>query len=113
MRVPAKPLHSYPFYLQPFFWNQRRKYGEVLQAALLWARAPKLFAAVAMLYGMPLRDVGERIAFGHNQSSLTAAKILSDLLADQNSAAGCDSTAQLDWQAGERKRPGRDQRPFL
>jgi len=32
--------------------NQRRRYGEVLQAALLWARAPKLFAAVAMLYGM-------------------------------------------------------------
>jgi len=52
MRVPAKPLGSYPFYLQPFFWNQRRKYGEVLQAALLWARAPRLFAAVAMLYGM-------------------------------------------------------------
>jgi uncharacterized peroxidase-related enzyme len=52
MRVPAKPLRNYPFYLQPFFWNQRRKYGEVLQAALLWARAPKLFTAVAMLYGM-------------------------------------------------------------
>ena len=43
MRIPAKPLGSYPFYLQPFLWNQRRKYGEVLQAALLWARAPKLF----------------------------------------------------------------------
>jgi hypothetical protein len=27
-------------------------YGEVLQAARLWARAPKLFAAVAVLYGM-------------------------------------------------------------
>jgi uncharacterized peroxidase-related enzyme len=52
MRVPAKPIGSYPFYLQPFFWNQRRKYGEVLNAALLWARAPKLFAAVALLYGM-------------------------------------------------------------
>ena len=52
MRVPAKPLRGYPFYLQPFFWNQRRKYGQVLQAALLWARAPKLFAAVATLYGV-------------------------------------------------------------
>jgi uncharacterized peroxidase-related enzyme len=52
MRVPPKPLGSYPFYLRPFFWNQRRKYGEVLQAAALWARAPKLFATVAMLYGM-------------------------------------------------------------
>lgn len=52
MRVHAKPLESYPFYLRPFFWNQRRKYGEVLQAALLWARAPQLFAAVAALFGV-------------------------------------------------------------
>ena len=52
MRVPVKPLASYPFYLQPFFSNQRRKYGEVLQSALLWARSPKLFLGVALLYGM-------------------------------------------------------------
>jgi AhpD family alkylhydroperoxidase len=52
MRVPAKPLGDYPFFLRPFFWNQRRKYGEVLQAALMWARSPKLFAGVAVLYGM-------------------------------------------------------------
>ena len=44
MRVPVKPLSSYPFYLQPFFWNQRRKYGEVLQAGLLWARADSGFS---------------------------------------------------------------------
>lgn len=52
MRVPAKPLGSYPYFLRPFFWNQRRKYGQVLQAALLWARSPKLFIGVALLYGM-------------------------------------------------------------
>lgn len=52
MRVLAKPLTSYPFYLRPFFWNQRRKYGDILQAALLWARAPRLFIGVAVLYGM-------------------------------------------------------------
>ena len=52
MRVPAKNPSEYPFYLRPFFWNQRRKYGEVLQAALLWARSPKLFLGVAVLYGM-------------------------------------------------------------
>ena len=52
MRVHAKPFGSYPFYLRPFFWNQRRKYVEVLQAALLWARVPKLFAAVAALFGV-------------------------------------------------------------
>jgi AhpD family alkylhydroperoxidase len=49
MRIaPASPL---PWYLRPFFWNQRRKYGKVLGAALLWARSPRLFLAVAALYG--------------------------------------------------------------
>jgi AhpD family alkylhydroperoxidase len=52
MRIPAKPLASYPWYLRPFFWNQRRKYGAVLDSALLWARAPRLFLGVATLYGM-------------------------------------------------------------
>lgn len=51
MRIAAKALADYPWYLRPFFWNQRRKYGRVLDAALLWARAPKLFLGVALLYG--------------------------------------------------------------
>ena len=51
MRVAPRPLRAYPWYLRPFFWNQRRKYGKVLDAALLWARSPKLFLAVALLYG--------------------------------------------------------------
>lgn len=51
MRVEPKPLSAYPWYLRPFFWNQKRKYGEVLQPALLWARSPLVFAAVALLYG--------------------------------------------------------------
>ena len=51
MRVAPKPLDVYPWYLRPFFWSQRRKYGKVLDAALLWARAPKLFLGVALLYG--------------------------------------------------------------
>ena len=52
MRVLTKPIRSYPYNLRPFFWNQRRKYGQVLQAALLWGRSPKLFVAVAALYAM-------------------------------------------------------------
>ena len=48
----TKPFGSYPFYLRPFYWRQRRKNGQVLQAALLWGRAPKLFTGVAILYGM-------------------------------------------------------------
>jgi AhpD family alkylhydroperoxidase len=52
MRISPKPLNSCPWYLRPFFWNQRRKYGAVLDSALLWARAPKVFLGVAFLYGM-------------------------------------------------------------
>ena len=51
MRIEAKALAQYPWYLRPFFWNQRRKYGQVLKPALLWARSPSLFMAVALLYG--------------------------------------------------------------
>ena len=52
MRVNEKPIEHYPWFLRPFFWNQKRKYGQVLKPALLWARVPKLFAAVAILYGV-------------------------------------------------------------
>ena len=52
MRVEPGKQSQYPWYLQPFFWNQRRKYGRVLDAALLWARSPRLFLGVAVLYGM-------------------------------------------------------------
>ena len=52
MRVSVKQLVEYPWILRPFFWNQKRKYGAVLQPGLLWARVPKLFAAVAILYGV-------------------------------------------------------------
>lgn len=51
MRVQPKPPGQYPWYLRPFFWNQRRRYGAVLDPALLWARSPKVFGAVALLYG--------------------------------------------------------------
>jgi len=52
MRVTEKPDSSYPWYLRPFFWNQKRKYGQVLKPALIWARVPRLFAAIAILYGV-------------------------------------------------------------
>jgi AhpD family alkylhydroperoxidase len=50
VRITPKP--RYPWYLRPFFWNQRRKYGQVLVPGLLWGRVPKLFLAVATLYGV-------------------------------------------------------------
>jgi AhpD family alkylhydroperoxidase len=52
MRISPKPADACPWYLWPFFWNQRRKYGAVLDSALLWARAPQVFLGVAFLCGM-------------------------------------------------------------
>jgi len=51
MRLTPRPLKAYPWYLRLFFWNQRRRYGAVLVPALLWARVPRLFLAVALFYG--------------------------------------------------------------
>ena len=42
---------GFPWYVKPFFWNQKRKYGKILKPALLWARSPKVFIGVALLYG--------------------------------------------------------------
>jgi uncharacterized peroxidase-related enzyme len=41
----------YPWYVKLFFWNQKRRYGQVLEPARLWGRSPKVFAALALLYG--------------------------------------------------------------
>tara|TARA_B100000767_G_scaffold251239_1_gene254085 strand:+ start:6554 stop:7135 length:582 start_codon:yes stop_codon:yes gene_type:complete len=51
MRVTVKNTNEYPWFVRPFFWNQKKKYGTVLQPGLVWARVPKLFASVAILYG--------------------------------------------------------------
>ncbi len=52
MWISESGLSDYPWYLRPFFWHQRRKYGQVLKPALIWARVPRLFVAVASLYGV-------------------------------------------------------------
>ncbi|MCK5717417.1 MAG: carboxymuconolactone decarboxylase family protein [Thiomargarita sp.] len=51
MRITEKPLHEYPWYLRPLFWAQKKKYKHVLKSALLWARVPRLFGAIAIFYG--------------------------------------------------------------
>ena len=52
MRIEPRTEQNCAWYLLPFFWNQRRRYGKVLDAGLLWARSPRLFLGVATLYGM-------------------------------------------------------------
>lgn len=52
LRITNKDIKEYPWYLKPFFKHQKQKYGAVLEPALVWARIPKLFLAVATLYGV-------------------------------------------------------------
>jgi AhpD family alkylhydroperoxidase len=49
--VVTPPDHHFPWYVRLFFLNQRRRYGQVLEPARLWGRSPKVFAAIATLYG--------------------------------------------------------------
>jgi len=58
MRKKTVEPKAAPWLLRPFFWNQRRKYGRVLDAARVWARAPRRFLGVALLYGAIDRHEG-------------------------------------------------------
>jgi AhpD family alkylhydroperoxidase len=49
--VTTPESHKFPWYVKIFFWNQRRKYGAILEPARLWGRTPRVFAGLAMLYG--------------------------------------------------------------
>lgn len=49
--ISAKPVAAYPWWIRLFFWKQKRTYGRILDPGLLWARSPKVFASVALLYG--------------------------------------------------------------
>lgn len=49
--ISTSPDYRFPWYVRLFFWNQKRRYGSVLESARLWARTPKVFAALALLYG--------------------------------------------------------------
>ena len=51
MRISKPNLTDAPWYLKPFFWAQRKKYGQVLMPSLVWAKMPKLFMAIAFFYG--------------------------------------------------------------
>ena len=51
MRIQPKAAGDYPWYLKPFFRSQLRRYSQVLLPGQLWGRVPRLFMAVALLYG--------------------------------------------------------------
>jgi AhpD family alkylhydroperoxidase len=49
--ITTSSKHRFPWYVRLFFWNQKRRYGAALESARLWGRTPKVFAALALLYG--------------------------------------------------------------
>ncbi len=49
--IITPPQHRFPWYVRLFFWNQKRRYGAVLEPARLWGRTPKVFITLALLYG--------------------------------------------------------------
>jgi len=67
LRIDPWPRSRYPFWLRPFFRSQERRYGDVLLPGLLWARVPRLFAAVALLYAAleyaeAMTETGQRVS---------------------------------------------------
>ena len=51
MRLSEESTQHTVWYLKPFFWNQKRKYGKTLRPSLVWATIPKVFISLACLYG--------------------------------------------------------------
>lgn len=49
--ITTPDSHGFPWYVRLFFWNQKRRYGAVLEPARLWGRTPRVFTALALLYG--------------------------------------------------------------
>ncbi|MDP3670429.1 MAG: carboxymuconolactone decarboxylase family protein [Telluria sp.] len=49
--ITTAGAHTFPWYVRLFFWNQKRRYGAILEPARLWGRTPKVFASLALLYG--------------------------------------------------------------
>lgn len=45
-------MDKHPWYVRCIFYLQKRKYGEVLNSAKIWAKSPGLFLALSCLYGV-------------------------------------------------------------
>ncbi|MDH3468245.1 MAG: carboxymuconolactone decarboxylase family protein [Gammaproteobacteria bacterium] len=49
IKTPAG--YRFPWYVRLSFRIQKRRYGSILEPARLWGRTPKVFIALALLYG--------------------------------------------------------------
>ena len=105
MRVAEKPPGEYPWYVRVLLRLQRRKYGQILKPALLWARSPRLFIAMALFYGALERkrsplDPALRSRVMVQVSQRNACRFCVDL----NSALLAQRSADTSAPIGERER---------
>ena len=49
--IHPRKKNEYPWLIRLVFWLQTRKYGKPLESAMVWARVPRLFWGISMLYG--------------------------------------------------------------
>ena len=49
--IHSRNKNEYPWLIRLVFWLQTKKYGKPLESAMVWARVPRLFWGVSMLYG--------------------------------------------------------------
>tara|TARA_Y100000588_G_C14265486_1_gene929667 strand:- start:1674 stop:2222 length:549 start_codon:yes stop_codon:yes gene_type:complete len=56
MRLSESIFNIIPWYLKPFFWFQKRKYGQALSSSKVWATNPRLFLSTLMVYGALTRQ---------------------------------------------------------
>lgn len=64
--------HHFPWYVRLFFWNQKRRYGTVLEPARLWGRSPRVFAALTE-FESSTRFSEREIAFQNLSSKFNAS----------------------------------------
>ncbi|MDX8408348.1 MAG: carboxymuconolactone decarboxylase family protein [Mariprofundaceae bacterium] len=50
-RIATPKGYRFPWFVRLFLWNQKRRYGQVLEPARLWGRSPWVFCSLALLYG--------------------------------------------------------------
>lgn len=50
MQVQSKPNSAYPWWIRLIFSAQIKKYGQTLESAKIWARSPRLFLGVSLLF---------------------------------------------------------------
>jgi AhpD family alkylhydroperoxidase len=49
--IKPRLYRDYPWYVRFLFWIQKQKYGAALYSSQLWARSPRVFIGLSVLYG--------------------------------------------------------------